>query len=165
MNALRQQPKEEDKRAVALRKTVESMSGAERVSRRFSAGRPMNQLVTPQQAIWMARALKQQLGAALQEDGLDPNDCNVHIACLTPDLSMLLTYRLLDDPQKVQEGMTSVFSIPVGLIFGVRETDRKKIAEFGGPHSVLGAKPFLDVKLVSDALRQRMAESKDGEIV
>jgi hypothetical protein len=165
MNALRQQSTKEDRRAAVLRKTVQSMTTAERVQRRFSAGRPTNELKTAQEALWMAHGLKQQLGEALKDEGLSPEDCEIHIAALTPDLSMLLTYRFTEgDAEKMRElhaKITSVCSIPVGLIFGVREHDSKAVKEFGGPHMILGAKPFLNTKLVADALNHRIKSEEN----
>jgi hypothetical protein len=160
MNALRQQPTKEDRRAAVLRKTVQSMTTAERVQRRFSAGRPMNELKTAQEALWMAQGLKQQLRDALKEEGLNPEDCEVHIAALTPDLGMLLTYRFTEgDAEKMRElhaKMTGVCSIMVGLIFAVRDHDPKRIKEFGGAAMIMGAKPFLNTKVVVDALSHRL---------
>ena len=150
----------EGRRAAALRRTVENMTKAEKVQRRFSAGRPTNELRTAQEAIWMARALKHQLHDAMKEEGLSPDDCYVHIAALTPDLSMLLTHRFVDGNEEEIKALhgkvTSVCSIMVGLIFAIEEREPKAIKQFGGPHKVLGAKAFLNTKLVADALSQRI---------
>jgi len=136
------------------------MTPAERIAKRFSGGRPMNELRTAKEAIWTAAALKQQLGAALEEEGLNPEDCTVHIAALTPDLSMLLTHKFTDGTtegmEKLHARVTSVCSIMVGLIFAIEETDAAAIKKFGRKHKVLGAKPFLNTKVVSEALQHRI---------
>ena len=155
-------------RREALRKTVEDMTAAERIVRRFSAGRPMNELRTAQEAIWMASALQHELGEALKAEGLNPEDCYVHIAALTPDLGYLITHKFGSGDAETMKALhgkiTSVCSTLVGLIFGVREHDREAIKKHGGRHFVLGAKQFLATKLVAEALEHRIQSDETLQI-
>jgi hypothetical protein len=153
-----------ENRAAALNKTVEKMSAAAKVQRRFSAGRPMNELRTIQESIWMAKSLDQQLRDAMKNEGLKPEDSSVLLCYLTPDLSMLFTEPYVDGQEhSLHAKLAGRCCIMVGLIFGVRERDPRVLKTRGNDNLwILGAKPFLTTKLVLTALKQRLDTTELG---
>jgi hypothetical protein len=156
-------------RAKTLKATLNDMSKAAKIHRKFSAGRPMNELQTAREALWIAKAFDQQLKAEMAEQGLQPDDTRVLLCYMTPDLVILSTlafkagreeeiYSVLTGPGKC--------AVMVGLIFGIHERDPKVTSKpkFKDPDGVwlLGQKAFLNTEIVRSALLQRIVQEGDS---
>ena len=156
----------EDKKS-RQRTAAEKMTDAQRVQQRIASGAFKSELRTATEAIWMAKALDQQLRDAMKLAKLEPDeDCIVHIAYMTPDLSTLSTVRFTEGKEReIHAELTGPgkCSIMAGLIFGVRERDAKKLEAFKQKPAnssvwLLSSKPFLSTDLVHAALKQRIEE-------
>lgn len=152
-----------ENRAKALRETVRKMTTAARVAQRFAGGRPSNELRTVQEAIWMAKAMDRQLRESMKANGLDPDDSRILICYLTPDLSMLFTEPFVEgQEQALHSKLASQCCIMAGLIYVIVERDPKVLKERGTDDvTIMGAKPFLNTKLVLTALRERIDRASE----
>jgi hypothetical protein len=131
------------------------MTTVQKIHRALQSGRLKSELRTVSEAIHAARALTMQIEAAgLKHD----EDFQVHIAYLTPDLSMLFTERYIRGEESAIHAKLAgpgTCCIMAGLVFGIRDK------EHGGDF-LIGARPFLETPLVLSALRQRMEENTMG---
>lgn len=134
---------------------AENMTRVQKIHRALQSGRLKSELRTVQEAVHAARALTMQIEA----EGLKLNeDFFVHIAYLTPDLSMLFTRRYIPGQEStIHSELAGPGSccIMAGLVFGIRDNER-------GGDFLIGARPFLETPLVLTALRQRMEEKTTG---
>lgn len=124
------------------------MTQVEKISRALRSGQIKSELRTAQDAIWMAKALDQQMKSA----GVDQKDRRVYVAYMTPDLSILSTLPFREgQEQAVLKTLTAPGSccIMAGLIFAMRDK------EHGGDW-LFAHKPFLYTPLVATALKQRI---------
>jgi hypothetical protein len=156
-------------RSKALKATLSSMSKAAKIHRQFSVGRHMNEMRTAREAIWMAKALDQQIKAEMVSEKLSPEDTSVLLCYMTPDLAILSTLPFrAGQEEKIYAELTGPgkCAIMVGLIFGIHERDPKVTAKFSDPDGVwlLGQKPFLNTDLVRTALSQRIAEGDSLQV-
>jgi len=140
------------------------MTTAARVAKNFAGGRPTNELRTVQESIWMAKAFDRQLRDSMKANGLEPDDSRVLICYLTPDLSMLFTEPFFEGKEsEIQAKLASQCCIMVGLIYVIRERDPKMLKERGTDDlTLMGAKPFLNTKLVNAALDERIRTVEFG---
>ena len=156
----------ETKSVSRQRAAAGKMTAAQRVQQRIASGAFKSELRTATEAIWMAKAMDGQLREAMREAGLNPKECWVHIAFMTPDLSTLSTVRFVEGTeQQMHDSLTGPgkCSIMVGLIFGIAERDPEKLRETGGEMGTyIGAKPLLLTERVREALKQRITFSEPG---
>jgi hypothetical protein len=132
---------------------AENMTKVQKISRALRSGAIKSELRTAQDAIWMAKALDQQIKAA----GLGDNDRHVYIAYMTPDLAVLSTLPFVEGrEQEILKLLTGpgTCSIMVGLVYAMRDD------EHGGDW-LFAHKPFLATPNVVAALDQR-AEAGPG---
>lgn len=151
------------------RAAAEKMTAAQKVQQRIASGAFKSELRTATEAIWMAKALDAQLRQAMMDAGLDPKDCLVHIAYMTPDLATLSTVRFTEGmEQQINDALVGPgkCSIMVGLIFAIGERDAEKLREAGVPKdkmaTYLSAKPFLLTERVREALKMRISFDQEG---
>jgi hypothetical protein len=136
---------------------AENMTRVQKLTRVLQCGQLKSELRTVQEAIHMARGLYTQI----ESEGLKPqnDEFAVHIAYMTPDLSMLFTRRFKpgkDEAAQIQADLASKCCIMVGLIFGMKDPDHDN-------EWLIGARPFLNTPLVVMALQQRV-ESEFAEM-
>ena len=137
-----EQPKSRQKVA------AEKMTRVENISRALRSGPLKSELRTAQEAIWMAKALDQQIKVA----GLDAKDRHVYVAYMTPDLSVLSTLRFVEGQEPAMlKTLTApgACCIMVGLIFAMR--DKEHDGDWLFAH-----RPFLVTPNVLMALNQRI---------
>src|SRR5215831_18513520 len=100
---------------------ADNMTRVQKIVRALQSGRVKSELRTAQEAIHAARALAMQIGA----EGFTLNEnFFVHIAYLTPDLSMLFTRRYVKDAeQEIYAELAGPGSccIMAGLLFGIKD--------------------------------------------
>jgi hypothetical protein len=136
------------------RLAAENMTRAQRLHRAILSGALKSELRTAQDAIHAARALALQISA----EGFALNDnFFVHIAYLTPDLSMLFTRRYVKDKEAeiyAELAGPGSCSIMAGLFFGIIDPERN--GEW-----VVGARQFLNTPLVTTAFKH-LAENKEA---
>ncbi len=127
---------------------AEGMSKVQRLSRALQSGALKSELRTASESIHAARALYKQIEAA----GIAPKDFHVHIAYLTPDLSVLSTQPFEPGYEAlIQAALSgSTCAINVGLVFSIRDWERE--------NTVAGARPFLDTPLVRKAFEAWIQE-------
>jgi hypothetical protein len=127
---------------------AQNMSKVQRLHRALQSGPLKSELRTIPESIHAARALYKQIEAA----GVAAKDFHVHIAYLTPDLSVLSTqaFELGHEPQ-IQTALSGpTCAIVVGVLFAIRDWERK--------NWVVGARPFLETPLVRKAIDSWMQE-------
>jgi hypothetical protein len=137
------------------RLAAENMSKAQRIHRAIQSGPIKSELRTVQEAIHAARALAVQIGA----EGFTLNEnFFVHIAYLTPDLSMMFTRRYVEGKEsEIYSDLAGPgrCAIMAGLLFGIFDPERN-----GEP--VIGARQFLNTPLITMALKQRVESQEIG---
>src|SRR5580704_15760288 len=124
---------------------AENMSRVQRLHRALQSGPLKSELRTVSESLHAARGLYRQIEAA----DMEPKDFKVHIAYMTPDLSALFTQPFEPGQEAAIQAELSGpgrCCIMVGLVFGLRDADRK--------NWVVGARPFLDTTLVTIAFKQ-----------
>lgn len=142
---------------------ADKMTPAQRICRALQSGAVRSELRTVQEAIHLARALSSQAKSAMGAvEGMNhAEDFIVHLAYMTPDLSVLHTLKFeVGQEAAIQaelSGGSGKCCIMVGLIFGMRDT-----AQGGGWR--IGARPFLTTPLVLMALKQTMENSSLAEL-
>jgi hypothetical protein len=157
-------------RSKTLKATLNAMSDAAKIHRQFSVGKPMNSMRNAREAVWMAKALNQQLRLEMTKAGLLPEDVFVHLAYMTPDLTILSTLQFITGQEEIiYEELTGAgkCAIMVGLIFGIRERDPNVLKKLNREDEgvwLLGQKPFFTAEPVRSALSQRIAEGDTLQI-
>jgi hypothetical protein len=125
---------------------AENMSDVQRLHRALLSGRLKMELRTVSESIHAARALYTQIKAHLE-----PKDFHVHIAYMTPDLSMLSTHPFVPGEEAtIQAELSGMCCIMVGLAFALRDWTNK--------NWIVGARPFLDTPLVHLAFKHWLQE-------
>src|ERR1035437_2626907 len=114
---------------------ADNMTPVMKLARALQSGQLKSELRTTQEAIHAATALTKQIEAA--ELGLTyEKDFLVHIAYLTPDLSMLFTAKFEPGKQAaIQAKLSGQCCYMAGLVFGIRDKDH-------GGDWAFGARPF-----------------------
>jgi hypothetical protein len=129
---------------------AENMSKVQLLNRALQSGPLKSELRTVSEAIHAARALYKQIEGA----GIAPKDFHVHIAYLTPDLSVLSTqpFEIGYEPLIQTSLSGTTCSIMVGILFLIRDWERKNWA--------VGARAFLDTPLVRKAIENWVKEMR-----
>jgi hypothetical protein len=148
----------EQKKPSSQQIAADKMTPVQKISRALQSGPVKSELRTVQEAIHLARALSSQAKSMMDgTKGADhAKDFGVHIAYMTPDLSVLHTLKYEAGQEAAIQAELSGGSgkccIMVGLVFGMRDHSKGGMWYFGG-------RPFLNTELVRMALAQRMQES------
>jgi hypothetical protein len=127
------------------------MSPVQKLHRSLQSGQLKSELHTVSEAIHAARALHTQIVSA---DILKAKDFAVHIAYLTPDLSVLSTRPYVPGQEAaIQAELTKpgMCCIVVALTFGLRDWEKG--------NWLLGSRVLLRTALVERALQQWMQEA------
>lgn len=137
-------------------KAADNMTRVKKVVRALGSGQLKSELRTVQEAIHLARGLFMNI----ESHGFkaDKEEFAVHIAYMTPDLSMLFTRKFEPGDKaaaKIQADLSGQCCIMVGLLFGIRDPDHDDDAW-------IGARPFLSTPLVLMALKQRVESDSIG---
>ena len=134
---------------------AENMTRVQKVVRALQSGQFKSELRTVQEAIHLARGFFTNI----ESQGFKPDkDFAVHIAYMTPDLSMLFTRKFEPGDKaaaKIQADLSAQCCIMVGILFGIIDPDNDDDA-------LIGARPFLDTPLVVTALKQRVESDSIG---
>ena len=134
---------------------AENMTKTQKLARALQSGQLKSELRTVQESIHLARGLYTQI----ESEGFKHNENFwVHIAYMTPDLSMLFTRKFEPgekEAAKIQADLSGECCIVVGLVFGIIDPDNED-------DSSLGVRPFLNTDLVRMALKQRVESGSIG---
>jgi hypothetical protein len=131
---------------------AERMTKVKMLQQRLSSGAVKSDLRSVSEGIHAARALYKQI----EVSGMPAKDFWVHIAYLTPDLSVLSTQPFEPGKEAAIQAELSgqgMFCIVVGLVFGLRDWENK--------HWTLGSRIFLRTPLVNAAFDHWMSTMFD----
>lgn len=132
------------------KQAAENMTRVGKLMRALQSGQLKSELRTVQEAIHLARALFMHIES--QGFKSEEEQFAVHIAYMTPDLSMLFTRKFEPGDKAaatIQADLSGQCCIMVGLIFGIIDPDNHD-------NALGGARPFLNTPLVMMALKQRL---------
>jgi hypothetical protein len=135
---------------------ADNMTRVGKLMRALQSGQLKSELRTVQEAIHLARALFMHIES--QGFKSEEEQFAVHIAYMTPDLSMLFTRKFEPGDKAaatIQADLSGQCCIMVGLIFGIVDPENHDSA-------LGGARPFLNTPLVMMALKQRLESDSIG---